>query len=222
MQHVAGEPMNPVREYVESTILQIREEMLTSPFDCRELLTKYSHPEYDWNMTEEFRDGYIVPKYAVAKVLQPKRICEIGVYTGIAALSFLGACPQAEYLGIDNLSGEKWGTVPIVENTKEILRRQGYNARVLIDDSQRMQELPGGLYDLIHVDGCHTRGAARHDVMIAFKALTPEGWLLVDDGCDCHVCTGTFDAMLELPGGNIYWTYLEGTTGSILIHKRRQ
>lgn len=40
-------------------------------------------------------------KYAIARVLRPARILEIGVRYGYSALPFLNACPNTEYVGID-------------------------------------------------------------------------------------------------------------------------
>src|SRR5271163_2412703 len=44
---------------------------------------------------------YYRTKWAIAAVLQPKRILEIGVRFGYSAMAFLDACPSASYLGID-------------------------------------------------------------------------------------------------------------------------
>jgi len=222
MQYVVGVAMNPMRQSFKSIVQKIRDEIRFSNFDCRPQMLRYEHPENEWNLTEEFLKGYILPKYAVAKVLQPKRICEIGVYCGVAALAFLGACPTAEYAGIDDLSGQKALGVDLVSKTGKLLDSLGYTATIFIENSQLMYQLPGDPYDLIHVDGCHTREAAKHDVMLAWGCLKLDGYLLVDDSCDCHVCAGVFDALLVLPGGNVYWTNLEGTTGSILIYRTRQ
>ncbi len=203
MQYVAGESMNLIRELVAIRGL----------------------PEFDaddniWNMAEKWRKEYVAVKYSIAKLLQPKRICEIGVYSGIAALSFLAACPDAEYIGIDNLNAEQGRGVQIVSKTKKLLDILGYKNTILIRDSQRLAFLPEGPYDLIHVDGDHSREGARHDVMIAWYALTPSGCILVDNGHDPSVCAGTFSAMLDLLGNKLFnWSYLEDSVGNILIHR---
>src|ERR1700693_6175541 len=41
-------------------------------------------------------------KWAIARVLRPQRILEVGVRYGSSAAAFLNACPECTYLGIDN------------------------------------------------------------------------------------------------------------------------
>jgi predicted O-methyltransferase YrrM len=191
----------------------------------RELVSVKGLPPFDaddsyWNMAEKWRKEYVTIKYSVAKVLQPRRICEIGVYSGIAALSFLEACPSAEYVGIDNLYSENSRGIQVVSETRKILNTLGYNSTILIEDSQTLGSLPWAPYDLVHVDGCHTREAAKHDVILAWHALTPSGYILIDNGHDPSVCAGTFDAMHELLEGRLFsWCYFEDSVGNILISK---
>jgi predicted O-methyltransferase YrrM len=175
-----------------------------------------------WNIgVERWRHEYVEIKYRVAMDHQPKRICEIGVYSGIAALSFLAACPSAEYVGIDNLHAEYTQGLIIVERTKELLVSLGYRATVLVADSQQLDSLPGP-FDLVHVDGDHSRTAARHDTMLAWWALQPKGCLLVDNGHDMSVAAGVFDAMHEVSMGQLVnWRYLPDSVGNILIYKER-
>jgi len=174
-----------------------------------------------WNMAEKWRKEYVAVKYSIAKLLQPKRICEIGVYSGIAALSFLYACPNAEYLGIDNLQSERDRGIEVVSKTQELLYSLGYKATIVIADSQEMGSLPGDAYDLVHVDGCHTKEAAKHDVLLAWNALTPSGHILIDNGHDASVCVGTFEAMREVLKGHLFdWSYFEDSVGNILIRRR--
>lgn len=215
--------MNPMREYVEKTYSSIRQTVVESAFDCRPQMIRYvdPDPEFEWNTTEEFLKSYTQVKHSVAKVLQPKRICEIGVYRGIAALAFCAACPGVEYVGIDSGYSDQVLGYPILPRTMEVLRNLGYNATLIQKDTMAMDSLEG-LYDLVHVDGCHTREAAKNDVKLAFNSLNQTGWIMVDDCTDCHVVSGTFDALLELPGGNVYWSCIDGVTGSILIQRTRQ
>src|SRR5258705_8446868 len=55
----------------------------------------------NYYQTEQFRIGYACFKYAVARILQPKTIVEIGVGVGVSAMAFLAGC-SAIYMGIDN------------------------------------------------------------------------------------------------------------------------
>src|SRR6267154_5279751 len=58
----------------------------------------------DAKMTEQYRVGYACLKYAVAKVLKPDRIVEIGVGSGVSAIAFAMADESSHYIGLD--SGE--------------------------------------------------------------------------------------------------------------------
>jgi predicted O-methyltransferase YrrM len=166
-----------------------------------------------------WREDYVNIKYGIAKTLQPRRICEIGVYSGIAAMCFLHACPTATYEGFDNLASEKSRGITVVANTQHILSTLRYRATISIMDTQTMDSLPGE-YDFIHVDGDHSRAGAKHDVTIAWKALTPNGAILVDNGHDTGVAAGTFEAMFDLIYGRLLdWRYLSGSAGNILIFK---
>ena len=178
-----------------------------------------AHDNY-WNMPFQWRQGYVNTKYSVAMHLQPKRICEIGVYSGIAALSFLAASPKAEYLGFDSLLEETNRKIVVVQKAKETMRSLGYKAEVIVEDSQMMTHLPGQ-FDFVHVDGDHSREGAKHDVLMAWEALTPNGHILIDNGHDMGVAAGVFDAMYFLVYHKqlVEWRYFEDSVGSILIYK---
>ena len=203
MQHVAGATVTLTLE---------------SPFILG--LPEFKEDESVWNMPYAWRRPYVAVKHSVAKSLQPRRILEIGVYSGIAALSFLAAVPDAEYVGIDNLDLEKSLGIEVVSKTKEKLDALGYKNTIIVGDSQQLSTLPDGPYDLIHVDGCHSKEAAQHDVTLAWNALTPSGHMLIDNGHDASVCAGTFLAMRDALGGRLFsWSYLEESVGNILIRK---
>jgi len=63
-------------------------------------------------LTHLFADWvpYYKTKWAIARVLQPASILEIGVRYGYSAAAFLNACPGATYLGID-LDSDTFGGV---------------------------------------------------------------------------------------------------------------
>jgi predicted O-methyltransferase YrrM len=156
-------------------------------------------------------------KNAIAKVLEPKSICEIGVSSGISALAFLQACPTARYVGIDNKFEEELRGIKLVDRAIELLK--SYNAKVVIADSLVLRELPEGPYDMVHVDGCHLKGATMHDVTMAWRACNVGGWIVVDDAVDTAVAAGTFEALNRLHPGTCHWQYIEGWTGNILIRR---
>lgn len=200
----------------------IREAVHASDFDCRDKLIEGLEPDYKSKMTESFRRGYMCVKWAIAKVRDPGRILEIGVGSGISALAFLTACPNAHYLGIDNGQMEKGrGVGSLVARARELLTPFP-DASVIWDDSQKLAQLYGGPYDPIHVDGDHRRHAACHDVSIAWYALSPSGILVVDDSRDSSVAAGVFDAIQTIAPGSIDWAYLEDSwAGNIIIRREK-
>src|SRR5215472_10399340 len=189
-----------------------------SKFDCRNLLLPEIEPEYTSKVSDKYLREYMQVKNGIAKWINPNRICEIGVSSGISALAFLDACPNAEYVGIDNRFEEQMRDVQLVDRAIELLK--SYKAKVHILDSQELGKLPDGPFDMVHVDGCHTKEATYHDVILAWNALLPGGWIVVDDAKDSAVACGTFEALLVARQGNCEWLYLENSwTGNILIHK---
>ncbi len=114
-------------------------------------------------------------KWSIAHVLQPASILEIGVRFGYSAAAFLDASPQARYLGIDLDSDTFGGTKGAIHWAEEIMRP--FHAEFLVGDTQRMQRLPGGTYDLIHVDGQQDGDGSWHDLQLAIKQGR---WVLVD------------------------------------------
>lgn len=200
---------------MQGLVQQIRDEDVCAVRMCPDL-PAIDAADHIWEMSKFYREDYVAIKYAIASVLQPKSICEIGVYSGISALCFLLASPDATYLGIDNLSAKR--APEVVPKAKETLDRLGYKNDIIIADSQRMTALPG-MFDFIHVDGDHSRSGARHDILLAWNALNHGGYILTDNGHDLNVCTGVFDALRETCDGLLQWAYFEGSVGDILIKK---
>ncbi len=75
------------------------------------IIRAYEESNYDFrqyaNLADPLRDlfpewvDYYRMKWAIAKVLQPESILEVGVRFGYSARAFLEACPDAVYTGID-------------------------------------------------------------------------------------------------------------------------
>jgi hypothetical protein len=77
-------------------IESILAELLATDFDFRQFAAPndpLSHLFDDWV-------PYYRLKFAIAKVLQPQSILEIGVRYGYSAITFLQACPKASYFGL--------------------------------------------------------------------------------------------------------------------------
>jgi cyclopropane fatty-acyl-phospholipid synthase-like methyltransferase len=117
-------------------------------------------------------------KWAIARVLQPTSILEIGVRYGYSAHAFLAACPTSTYLGIDLDSDVAGGVVGAIDWAKDIM--QPFSASFLIADTQAMSCFPGDRddrYDLIHVDGQQDGDSSFHDLGLA---LQQANYVLVD------------------------------------------
>jgi 2-polyprenyl-3-methyl-5-hydroxy-6-metoxy-1,4-benzoquinol methylase len=116
-------------------------------------------------------------KYLICQSLNLKSILEIGVRYGYSAAAFLSACPGARYVGIDNGSALFGGVAGACEIARKTL--SPFDAEIIIADSQRLSQFPGGFYDLIHVDGQQDGDGTMHDMEIAAKQCD---WIWVD-GC---------------------------------------
>ncbi|MEO8597397.1 MAG: methyltransferase domain-containing protein [Candidatus Solibacter sp.] len=143
--------------------------------DAGNILELAEHATYDFRITANpadpmrhlFEDWlpYYRLKWAIARALAPRRILEIGVRYGYSAAAFLDACPGAEYLGIDADSETFGGIKGAIEWARRVTR--GKRAEYLVADSQQFTEFPGGVYDLIHVDGQQDGAGSLRDLRLA-------------------------------------------------------
>src|SRR5215469_18824935 len=101
-----------------------------------EILTTAQRSNYDFRETAHPEDPlrhlfpdwvpYYRMKWAIARVLQPRSILEIGVRFGYSALAFLNASPSARYLGIDLDLPTFGGSVGAINWARKACRQ--YNA----------------------------------------------------------------------------------------------
>jgi cyclopropane fatty-acyl-phospholipid synthase-like methyltransferase len=106
-------------------------------------------------------------KWAIARVLQPASILEIGVRFGYSAAAFLDAAPGARYLGIDADVSDYGGVPGALQFAEKLLAP--YAAEIVVADSQRYERFPGGAYDLVHVDGQQDGDGSFHDLELAIE-----------------------------------------------------
>lgn len=118
---------------------------------------------------------YYKTKYAISKIINPSKILEIGVRYGYSVGAFLNASPKAYVLGIDNDSDTYGGRSGALEWARDCF--SNYNFEIMVEDSQNLTVLPGGSYDLVHIDGQQDGGGTFHDLSLAVKQAT---WILVD------------------------------------------
>ncbi len=149
----------------------ILKEASESSFDFR----TFASPEDPLRSLFEEWLPYYRLKFAIAKVLQPKTILEIGVRYGYSARTFLEASPSATLLGIDLDSDSFGGEVGALDWARQITA--SFQAEYLVADSQEMKRFPNGIYDLIHVDGQQDGYGTFHDLR---RAVSQGRWVLLD------------------------------------------
>jgi len=142
--------------------------------------------------------GYYWSKYTIARRYRPTRILEIGVRAGYSALAFLEAAhdqgrhQEVVYVGIDGETGTHGGEGgPYLPWAEKILNEpHGPEYKVILLEANTQRALPEsviqvleneGRFDLIHVDGDHTKRGALSDLDLAVGFLMPNGVILIDD-----------------------------------------
>lgn len=118
------------------------------------------------HLFSEWVDYYKL-KWAIARVLQPASILEIGVRFGYSAAAFLHGYSAAHYVGIDLDTDSYGGKKGAINWAKEIT--QQFSTKFIVADTQKMERFPGDIYDLIHVDGQQDGDGSFHDLELAIK-----------------------------------------------------
>lgn len=115
-------------------------------------------------------------KWAIAAAIMPMSILEIGVRYGYSAFAFLAPAPGAHYLGLDNDGDVSGGVAGSLKWAASQLRKYE-KASVLKTDTQKLQRLPGDVWDLIHVDGQQDGRSTDHDLSLAVEQAR---YILID------------------------------------------
>ena len=111
-----------------------------------------------------------------------KSIFEIGVRAGYSAFTFKSAFPEARYVGMDadNCShggqGGPWTWFARVTMNKHFKKWM-----IINEDTQKINTIPYGPYDFIHVDGDHTIAGCIHDMDICWPEVAEGGRMTIDD-----------------------------------------
>jgi hypothetical protein len=157
------------------------------------------HPEdvSPWNFfTRDFYDEYRT-KYAIAKLVKPRSILEVGVRFGYSARAFLCAGDVDIYVGLD-VDEPSWGSYTGVprEWAQEQLRDafpavriMTYNINTQVDDIH----FPERQFDLVHIDADHSYHGALND-MQKFWSFTRRV-MVVDDFVEVKDAVKTFISM---------------------------
>jgi len=142
----------------------------------RKILEEYRKCTFDFRTIAKADDplralfdqwvDYYRMKEALARAIKPKRILEIGVRYGYSAAAMLAGAPRAEYCGIDLDAPAYGGGTDGLEFSRKHLPA---SASLLREDTQKLTSLPGGFYDLIHVDGQQDEVGTYHDLELASR-----------------------------------------------------
>lgn len=152
-------------------------------------------------------------KAAIAQVLQPGTILEIGVRYGYSAHAFLHGAPQARYLGIDNNSESFGGELNALDYARSIL--PAAQVTIIEGDTQQMPSLPGEEYDLIHVDGQQDGEGTYRDVE---KAIAQGRHVLLDGVFWTETnLLATFDCLRKYRDALEWILIIPGYAGEVLV-----
>lgn len=147
---------------------------------CDDVLNPLDTHPWDFR-TMEFYDEYKA-KYAIAKLVQPKSILEVGVRFGYSARSFLMAAPKASYVGLD-YDERSWGPYAGVPRQWAQSVLQGLypqNAIATYHVNTQTGLIPAlERADLVHIDADHSFDGAMNDLITFFPFC--QRVMVVDD-----------------------------------------
>jgi len=177
--------------------------------------------------------SYYAIKYDLCKRKNPKVIAEIGVRCGYSAWSFLQACPNVRYVGLDDNNGthggkggedgsffkwagqilSKYNTTLIEADTQKIIDLKDFKDKN--EDSYSIVDV-----DFFHVDGDHTSEGVYHDLSLALEVLSENGMILVDDIAYLKTVREGVNEWLSNMGTMVMNEFISSLRGEMLIWRR--
>ena len=181
---------------------------------------KVLHPEdtSPWDFrTLDFYNEYKT-KYAIAKLVQPHTILEIGVRFGYGAHSFLLGAPGASYVGLD-FDEPSWGPyegVPRLWAEKNLHAHFPKASIVTFKCNTQKGGIPVNLpRDLVHIDADHSYNGALHD-MVTFWPLTGRA-MVVDDYTEIAEVRGAVQTFVAYTKGVLLLPVSSLRSSAILV-----
>jgi predicted O-methyltransferase YrrM len=169
---------------------------------------------------EEYKEYYKI-KYEICKKQNPNLIVEIGIRAGYSAWTFLQACPEAKYIGIDANNGTHGGQGgqdgAFFEWADHILAE--YDVELIEMDTQWVNDLGVTDVDFFHVDGDHTITGVQNDLTLALHAINDTGLILVDDITYLESVNAGVKAWVMRMGNKITAEFVQSLRGEMLIRK---
>jgi hypothetical protein len=146
---------------------------------CDDVLNPEDTHPWDFR-AQEFYDEYRA-KYALAKMIRPRSILEVGVRFGYSARSFLMAAPEASYVGLD-LDEPSWGPytgIPRLWAETRLQELYPRNDIWTIRTNTQTEPQRRSPADLVHIDGDHSFEGTLRDLITFFPICL--GVMVVDD-----------------------------------------
>lgn len=161
-------------------------------------------------------------KYEIAFELKPRRIVEIGVRAGYSAWSMIQGAEPESYFGIDlygdNDAASLW--MPAFYRTAHKLLSGLKTPFVIIrHDSHRLAGVPTS--DFYHVDGDHSEDGAYMDLMLCWRSLPDEGYILCDDYDFMSDVRRAVDRFCDERHTLLTTRYIKSYRGEFLIRKNK-
>lgn len=165
-------------------------------------------PKGDW--AAPVNDTIVLMK--LARVVQPRRILELGSYRGHTAKALLENAPRAQLtaVDIDPQHGEAYRDGPLADRVD---RRVGAIGPDTLPPEEK------GRYDLVFVDADHRREAAAHDTDVALDMVSDDGLVLWHDYSNWGWFTGDCGVpeVLNDLGRRLPLAHLTGS--NIVVHR---
>lgn len=129
--------------------------------------------------------------FAASSILQPKNYLEIGVRRGRSVATVAKACPNVDIAAFDMwIQGYAGMDNPGPAHVRRELERMGHTGRIEFIDGNSHETVPTYFrthpektFDLITVDGDHSKDGALNDLLTVIPRLALGGILVFDDIC---------------------------------------
>ena len=192
-----------------------------------QIFLNYHASDYDFRTEANPEDPHShffanwVPKYrmkaAIAQALGAERILEIGVGFGYSGAAFLHGCPAACYTGIDADDNGVGSTKGAIDWARRILNDDRHE--IVLANTRTMDRLPGGIFDLIHINRPQDGDSTFHDLELAIRQgrhVLVDGYLWSPPGF-----RAISEFLLQQKDLIDYYVVIPGYAGELLIKVRK-